>query len=1027
MRTGADPPFPTVTRGTLLLLIAVLLAASSGPLTTMAAAGQQDLVALIDAGKYADAERAARVQLKDLEGRGTADTVIADVVDALVESLMRQGKGTPEAKTLAERAVAIRTATSPDSAALARSLNLLANIVELQGDIKSARDQYERAAEIAMRALGPSDSMTANLRKDLAIAYRGLGDYGKAKAILLAALADREKVAPDHVDIGKLQHNLGAVLWELGEFEAARDAFGAAVERVQAVLGPDHPHVATAREGLAVVHIALGDYAAARAAHERVLASREKSLGPAHPDVGYTLANLGDVLAAFGDNDAARTALERAIAIWERALPPDNPVLTVGLTNLGVVLDRMGDRAGARRALERGIAIREKTLSGDHAELVVPLTQLANVIADGGDLPAAAAIYARARAIAEKARGAAHPYVATAAYEEGIRLARTGEYGRARPLLEQSYAIRTRALGPDHPATAESVDALARLEAATGTSARASEMALLAERVAREHFRATAAALPERQALLYAEQRTRSQDLAILLMRRAPARSDTEVETLWNAVIGSRALVLDEMAWRQRTSAAASDTETRELSRQLADARARLSRLILDPPGPGGSRNTIAEARDRKERLEQSLAARNATYREAIDQRGVGFSTLRQRLPQGTALVAYVRYAATVYPGNDSTAPQEYAAFVLSTDRRAAFVPLGAAAGVERAVESWRQRIREEATAPAPGRRRSEQLYRDTAASLRRRVWDPLAPLLSGASQVLIVPDGSLSLVHFASLPAGSGSYVAERGPILHYLSTERDVLQPARTPGTGLLAVGAPAYGEPADRERTARGGCVPAIGPFLPLPETGPEADFVAALSREHGNAAVVLTGAKATESEVKSLAPGKRILHLATHGFFADTPCANGGNRWGDSPLSRTGLALAGASRPMDGAREDGILTGEEITALDLRGVEWAVLSACESGLGEVHSGEGVLGLRRALFVAGAHTIVMSLWQVDDATARSWMERAYRARLQRRQPTASAIRTAERELLSSRRQEGASTHPFYWAGFVAVGDWR
>ena len=1027
MRTGFDP-CRNVTRGPLLLLIAVFLAATSGQLSTAASAGQQDLAALIEAGKYADAERAARAQLNELESRRAPDTEIADVLDALVEALMRQGKGTPEAKTLGERAVAIRAAKTPDSAAHARSINLLANIIELQGDIRAARDQYERAAEIAMRALGPSDSMTANMRKDVAVAYRGLGDYTKAKTILVAALADREKVAPDHVDIGKLQHNLGAVLWELGEFEAARDAFAAAAERLQASLGADHPHVATALEGLAVVHVALGDYAAARAGYERVLASREKSLGPAHPNIGYTLANLGDVLAAFGDNEAARAALERAIAIWEQALPPGNPILTVGLTNLGVVLERMGDRAGARRALERGIAIREKTLSGDHAELVVPLTQLANVIADSGDLPAAEKVYARARALAEKARGATHPYVATAAHEEGIRLARAGDYPRARPLLEQSHSIRVSALGQDHPATAESVDALARLEASTGTATRAWRLALQAERVAREHFRATAAALPERQALLYAEQRTRSQDLALLLMRRAPTRPQADVETLWNAVIGSRALVLDEMAWRQRTAAAAVDTETRGLSRQLADARASLSRLLLDPPaGPDDSREKLAEARDRKERLEQALATRNATYREAIDQRDVGFRTIEERLPRGTALVAYIRYAAAIYEKSESRAPAEYAAFVLSADHRPSFVPLGAADRIDRVVEAWRQRIREEATAAARGRRRGEQLYRETAAALRTRIWDPITPLLSGASQVLIVPDGSVSLVHFASMPVESGGYLAERGPILHYLSTERDVLQPARSTGAGLLAVGAPAYGEPADRQRTERSGCAPVIGPFLPLPETGPEADFVAALSREQGNAAIVLKGAKATESEVKSLAPGKRILHLATHGFFADTPCANSRNRWSDSPLSRTGLALAGASRPSDGAREDGILTGEEITALDLRGVEWAVLSACDSGLGEVRTGEGVLGLRRALFVAGTHTIVMSLWQVEDATAREWMERVYRARLHRRQPTASAMRAAERELLSAQRQKQASTHPFYWAGFVAVGDWR
>jgi CHAT domain-containing protein len=188
------------------------------------------------------------------------------------------------------------------------------------------------------------------------------------------------------------------------------------------------------------------------------------------------------------------------------------------------------------------------------------------------------------------------------------------------------------------------------------------------------------------------------------------------------------------------------------------------------------------------------------------------------------------------------------------------------------------------------------------------------------------------------------------------------------------------------------------------------------------------VVLSGADASEQQVKTLAPGKRILHLATHGIFAKSPCYGAGTHWSSSPLSRSGLALAGASAPPAAVSgEDGILTAEEITALDLRSVEWAVLSACDTGVGEVRTGEGVLGLRRSLLVAGTRTIIMSLWQVEDSIAREWMEHAYRARLSNGEPTAGAMRAAEIALLTARRRAGESTHPFYWAGFVAVGDWR
>jgi CHAT domain-containing protein len=109
------------------------------------------------------------------------------------------------------------------------------------------------------------------------------------------------------------------------------------------------------------------------------------------------------------------------------------------------------------------------------------------------------------------------------------------------------------------------------------------------------------------------------------------------------------------------------------------------------------------------------------------------------------------------------------------------------------------------------------------------------------------------------------------------------------------------------------------------------------------------------------------------------------------------------------------------------LDLQGTEWAVLSACDTGLGEIRAGEGVFGLRRAFQIAGARTIIMSLWSVEDESTRVWMHALYEGRLQRRLDTAAAVREAGLTVLRARRAKGQSTHPFYWGAFVAAGDWR
>ena len=230
-----------------------------------------------------------------------------------------------------------------------------------------------------------------------------------------------------------------------------------------------------------------------------------------------------------------------------------------------------------------------------------------------------------------------------------------------------------------------------------------------------------------------------------------------------------------------------------------------------------------------------------------------------------------------------------------------------------------------------------------------------------------------------------------------------------------------------------------------FGPLAGTGREVQEVARLWT--GSPSQILENRAATERAFKRDAPGHRVLHLATHGFFLDGVCppAAAGTRsvgglstgrksesklsLGESPLLLAGLALAGANRRASAgpADEDGILTAEEVTALNLDGVEWAVLSACDTGLGEVKAGEGVFGLRRAFQIAGVRTVIMSLWSVDDQAARLWMRTLYERRLQKHLGTAVAVHEASLSVLRDRRMRGQSTHPFYWAGFVATGDRR
>jgi CHAT domain-containing protein len=217
-----------------------------------------------------------------------------------------------------------------------------------------------------------------------------------------------------------------------------------------------------------------------------------------------------------------------------------------------------------------------------------------------------------------------------------------------------------------------------------------------------------------------------------------------------------------------------------------------------------------------------------------------------------------------------------------------------------------------------------------------------------------------------------------------------------------------------------------------FGALPGASDEVGAIARLwqaqeASETAKGVLILTGAAATEARIKRVAPEYRVLHLATHAFVVYGACASAKDiRRGENPLILAGVALAGANQRgnANGERvEDGVLTAEEIATLDLRGVEWAVLSGCDTGSGEIRTAEGVLGLRRAFELAGVGALIMSLWPVEDQTTSQWMEKLYEARLGGAS-AAESLRKASLDQLARARKTGQSTHPFGWGAFVAVG---
>jgi CHAT domain-containing protein/Tfp pilus assembly protein PilF len=907
------------------------------------------------------------------------------------------------------------------------------SVLKSSGDRHYSAGEYDAAFSDYSQALSqlpPESTDAATLSLDLGKVYWMRGDYVHAQSLEEHALDVFQRAyGPEHPDVARALSEIGFALHGAGDYAAAEPYFERALEIDRKSLGPEHVETVTVLERLAFNLQRGGDYARAKVLEEEALGIAERTLGPDHPLTGQALRVLGQVLVELGDYPAALAYQQRALAILEARVGKDAVEVGDTLVTMGNGAKDSGFYTRAQEYYERAAAIYEKRL-GQNTKVGGALDDLGQDFVLMNRFEDAHRTFERALAIQTKELGPRHPW--TANLIQGLAKVEAGEghYEKARELYLQNLDIWRERLGPTHPFTVVSMTLLADVLAHLGQNNEALEMALDAARIRRDNIALTVRSVDERQALRYADLHTASMDTALAIAALPATPASARAKT-WDALIRSRALVLDEMGARHRSIVQSDDPEVVRLAQRTAALRSEAAKLVLQGPGKLSLvdyARKVEHSRTELDRTEEALALKSAEFRHELGQRRAGLDDVRAALPAGSALVAFRRYRG---------ASDSYLAFVLPAPQRdVVAIPLGSAPQIDALVSKWRVEIDRERDSLGRAAKANERSYRAAAAALRTAVWDPIARRIGAVSRVFIVPDGSLQLVNFPALPAGDAQYLVETGPLLHLLSTERDLAAPAPKPaGDALLAIADPQFdatpGTPQSRVyRGTHSTCSDfASMQFASLPGSLDEVHAIRDIWNARGWKSQVLSGASATEAAVKTQSSGKRVLHLATHGFFLDATCPQAAGAARENPLLRAGLALSGANlrRTVRKDQEDGVLTAEEVASLNLENTEWVVLSGCETALGDVHAGEGVLGLRRAFEEAGARTLIASLWTVDDQDTREWMTALYRARFVDRKSTAESLRSADRVRLQVRRAAAQSTHPFYWAGFVAVGDWR
>jgi tetratricopeptide (TPR) repeat protein len=918
----------------------------------------------------------------------------------------------------------------------ASSLSNLAGLYKERGEYDKALPLYRQALRLRRELPGESRPDLASSLADLGGLYRLMGEYTKALPLLERSLRlRREALGERHPACAEGLHLLALLHQDMGEYAKALSLMEQSLRLEKAALGEMHPAYLTGLGNAARLYHVTGDHGKALALLLKVLRAHRQAGEPKRLSYAAALHNLALLYQEMGEHREALPLLLEAIRLHKDLLGDRGPHYAANLRNLAVVYVERGELDKALSLLRESLELFRQALGEKHPVCSGILSDLAVIYQKMGRPGGALPLLHKALALRQKALGERHPDCVGVLHNLGMVYLATGRADEALALLRRSSELCRDTLGEKHPYYALGLAYLAVLAEKRGRTAAA--VALAGQALAAElaHLENALPLAEERRRLALLERASSYLEVFI----GYAARSELPPAERYRWVLSVKGVLAS--ASRSRLDALARDNpELKPHLLELQSARAGLARLAGSSPPPSG----VTSWREQFDRLE----ARKRLAEGRLAEASAEFSRLRRRptaadvaaaLPADSALVEFFSYRHPLhYSGEGWLHDPLLLAFVVRPGRRVALVFLGRAAPFGAAVRAWRR--------PLLARRPANP---DPAVAdwLRRYLWLPVEARLDGVKTVLIAPDGELANLPFAALPGKKpGSFLIEQYAFGH-LSSGRQLLDPGAarpaTSSTGLLALGGLSFGAPPGGESARR---------WNDLPFTAIEADEVHGLFRTRFPAAPTrkLSGAVRRAALLDALSPGGkrrwRYLHLATHGYFEPArfrypaalpaagllgvaaapgvagpvqalanvlavddpdildrrrgfdPTGRTQRVYGRNPMLAAGLVLAGANLP----DSDAVLTAEEISGLDLRGCELAVLSACQTALGKQAGYQGVQGLQRAFHDAGCSHLVASLWSVNDAATALLMAEFYEQLWRRRRPPLEALRQAQLAVL-------------------------
>lgn len=864
-------------------------------------------------------------------------------------------------------------------------VNFLGNyaaFLQVNGDFALAEQMLVKVLDTKNRLFGTQSPTYLSSLENLGVLYLTLGKYAKSNDILQEVHAAKS-ASSDVDDVSKAYtlNNLGVINRAMGDFGVAEESFIKSLALYESSLGKDHIYYASTSNELGMLYMKMGNTKAARISLQTALSTFEKAYGKNHTDYVSALENLASLNYMEGEIQTSKQQLEEALAIDKIMLGIEHPLYSKTLHNLASILEELEEYERASQLYEESLNIAEKNFGKEHPSYANTLYNLAVLKQEQEKFEEAKALFQEVVDLRSKLLNASHPDIAYSYYGLASIKQKVKDYDGAQSDYRIAIQSYLESINNYFPSLSE--------EEKSAFYAKIKPVFEAYQDFAIEyvfHQRGDQTIMNQILADLYDLQ---LQTKALLLNASNKIRN-----TIMNS--GDATLIAKFNEWQEAKE---------ELVKSLNLSKEELERNNIDIGSLQANTNT----------LEKEISKMSTAFAGEYDQQEIQWTDVQSKISEKEKAIEILRIKKNTK--NDSI---YYAALILSGIPGSFPQLVVVEDGVNMEGKFFKQY-------------KNMIVYKVENPKSYGQFWEAIDEQLSGTKRIYLSSDGVYNKININTLyDPKKKEYVFDKYAIdllsnskeLTETGTSSQVPQASRASIFGFPDYELGASKAVASTASTERG----FASGISALPGTLEEINNIAKTLDQNFWKYEKFEAADANEVNVKKV-NNPKLLHIATHGFFMSDMTikadANEGIQAQEAkfnPLLRSGLLLAGASKTLQGqplpSGEDGILTAYEAMNLNLDETELVVMSACETGLGEVKNGEGVYGLQRSFIVAGADNLIMSLWKVNDETTQKLMSRFYSHWLGG-QTKKDAFRQAIKSLKKEYKQ------PYYWGAFVILGN--